>query len=110
MAAEENKKDPHNIERITARVFDSWSRHLRGRVHAAGGVPRSIAGSGSASAAAPQNSVTRTPGAHVRVTFARPDHPIAYGYPAHTHFFRQNYPLYSVPRAWLRIAYYLDPA
>jgi hypothetical protein len=78
---------------------------VRGVRSVAGGVPRSIAGGGSASAAAAQNSVTRTPGAHVRVTFARPDHPIAYGYPAHTHVFRQNYPLYSAPRAWLRMAY-----
>jgi zinc carboxypeptidase len=48
---------------------------------------------------------TRTPGAHLRVTFARPDHPIAYGYPARTHVFRQNFPLYDVPRSWLRMAY-----
>ena len=50
-------------------------------------------------------TATRTPGAHVRVTFARPDHPIAYGYPAHTHVFRQNFPLYDPPRRWLRMAY-----
>jgi len=30
--------------------------------------------------------------AHVRVSFARPDHPIAYGYSARTHVFRQNFP------------------
>ena len=28
MAAEENEKDPHGNERITVRVFDSWSRRL----------------------------------------------------------------------------------
>jgi hypothetical protein len=28
MAAEQDKKDPHSNERITVRVFDSWSRHL----------------------------------------------------------------------------------
>jgi hypothetical protein len=39
------------------------------------------------------------------VSFARPDHPIAYGYPAHTQVFRQNYALYSTPRRWLRMAY-----
>jgi hypothetical protein len=78
---------------------------VRGVRSVAGGVPRSVAGGGSASAAAAQNSVTRTPGAHVRVTFVRPDHPIAYGYPAHTYVFRQNYPLYSAPRSWLRMAY-----
>ena len=48
---------------------------------------------------------TRTPGAHLRVTFARPDHPIAYGYPARAHVFRQNFPLYDAPRRWLRMAY-----
>ena len=78
---------------------------VRGVRSVAGGVPRSIAGGGSASAAASQESITRTPGAQVRVTFARPDHPIAYGYPVHTHVFRQNFPLYSAPRAWLRMAY-----
>jgi hypothetical protein len=50
-------------------------------------------------------TATRTPGAHLRVTFARPDHPIAYGYPTHTHVFRQNFPLYDPPRRWLRMAY-----
>ena len=70
-----------------------------------GGVPRSVAGGGSASAAAAVGGTTRTPGAHVRVTFDQPDHPIAYGYPAHTWVFRQNFPLYNTPRRWLRMAY-----
>ena len=48
---------------------------------------------------------TRTPGAHVRVTFDQPEHPLAYGYPAQTYVFRQNFPLYDVPRRWLRMAY-----
>jgi hypothetical protein len=78
---------------------------VRGVRRVSGGVPRSTAGGGSASAAAAQQSFTLTPGAHVRATFARPEHPIAYGYPAHTHVFRQNFPLYSAPRAWLRMAY-----
>ena len=43
-------------------------------------------------------SLTRTPGSHVRVSFTQPDHPIAYGYPARTHVFRQNFPLYAAPR------------
>ena len=55
--------------------------------------------------AAAQQAATRTPGAHVRVTFDRADHPIAYGYPAHTYVFRQNFPLYDIPRHWLRMAY-----
>ena len=46
-----------------------------------------------------------TPGAHVRVSFARPDHPIAYGYAPRTWVFRQNFALYSIPRRWLRMAY-----
>ena len=70
-----------------------------------GGVPRSAAGGGGASSAAAQQAGTRTPGAHVRVTFDRPEHPIAYGYPQHTWVFRQNFPLYNMPRRWLRMAY-----
>jgi hypothetical protein len=70
-----------------------------------GGVPRSTAGGGGSSSAASQQAATRTPGAHVRVTFDRPDHPIAYGYPLHTWVFRQNFPLYNTPRRWLRMAY-----
>jgi len=70
-----------------------------------GGVPRSAAGGGGASSAAAQQAGTRTPGAHVRVTFDRPDHPIAYGYPTQTWVFRQNFPLYNTPRRWLRMAY-----
>ena len=78
---------------------------MRGVRREEGGVPRSTAGGGAAAAAASQAATTRTPGAHVRVSFARPDHPIAYGYPARTHVFRQNFPLYSIPRYWLRMAY-----
>jgi hypothetical protein len=70
-----------------------------------GGVPRSLAGGGNASSSAAQNASTRTPGAHVRVTFDRPDHPISYGYAARTYVFRQNFPLYDVPRRWMRMAY-----
>src|SRR5712675_90015 len=78
---------------------------VRGVRSVSGGVPRSTAGGGAASAAAAQDAFTRTPGSHVRVTFARPEHPIAYGYPTRTHVFRQNFQLYGVPRAWLRMAY-----
>jgi hypothetical protein len=77
----------------------------RGVRRDAGGVPRSTQGGGAAAAAASQSAVTKTPGAHLRVSFARPDHPIAYGYAAHTWVFRQNFPLYSTPRSWLRMAY-----
>jgi len=78
---------------------------VRGVRRVAGGVPRSTQGGGAASSAASQNAAARTPGAHVRVTFDRPDHPLAYGYPARTHVFRQNFPLYDPPRRWLRMAY-----
>jgi Zinc carboxypeptidase len=78
---------------------------VRGVRRTAGGVPRSSQGGGSEAAAAAQQAETRTPGAHVRVTFDRPDHPIAYGYPASTFVFRQNFPLYATPRRWLRMAY-----
>lgn len=78
---------------------------VRGVRRDSGGVPRSSTGGGVAAAAAAQESFTRTPGAHVRVSFAQPDHPIAYGYPQRTYVFRQNFPLYATPRRWLRMAY-----
>jgi hypothetical protein len=78
---------------------------VRGVRREAGGVPRSSQGGGVASAAAAQGAETRTPGAHVRVSFVRPEHPIAYGYAPRTWVFRQNFALYSTPRRWLRMAY-----
>jgi len=78
---------------------------VRGVRRSSGGVPRSTQGGGSDSAAAAQNAATRTPGAHVRVSFDRPHHPIAYGYPVNTWVFRQNFPLYDTPKKWLRMAY-----
>jgi zinc carboxypeptidase len=78
---------------------------VRGVRRVAGGVPRSTQGGGAASAAAAQQNAARTPGAHVRVTFLRPNHPLAYGYPERAHVFRQNFPLYDAPRRWLRMAY-----
>jgi hypothetical protein len=78
---------------------------VRGVRRSSGGVPRSTQGGGADSAAAAQQAATRTPGAHVRVTFDQPDHPLAYGYPAQTYVFRQNFPLYDAPRHWLRMAY-----
>ena len=54
---------------------------IRGVRRDSGGVPRSSQGGGAESSAASQLSVTRTPGSHVRATFDRPEHPIAYGYP-----------------------------
>jgi hypothetical protein len=78
---------------------------VRGVRRSSGGVPRSTQGGGAASSAAAQNAASRTPGAHVRVTFEQPDSPIAYGYPARSYVFRQNFPLYDAPRKWLRMAY-----
>jgi hypothetical protein len=78
---------------------------IRGVRRDSGGVPRSTQGGGVDAASASQQTATRTPGSHLRVTFDRPDHPIAYGYSPETHVFRQNFPLYSVPRRWLRMAY-----
>ena len=78
---------------------------VRGVRRDSGGVPRSSQGGGAAAASAAQAAETRTPGAHVRVTFVHPEHPIAYGYGAQTVVFRQNFPIYSLPRRWLRMAY-----
>jgi len=78
---------------------------VRGVRRSSGGVPRSTQGGGAASSAAAQNAATRTPGSHVRVTFDQPDSPLAYGYPTRTWVFRQNFPLYDLPRKWLRMAY-----
>ena len=78
---------------------------VRGVRRDSGGVPRSSQGGGVESAFAAQFAETRTPGAHVRVTFDKPEHPIAYGYSPRTYVFRQNFPLYATPREWLRMAY-----
>jgi hypothetical protein len=78
---------------------------VRGVRREAGGVPRSSQGGGADAASAAQQATTRTPGAHLRVSFARPDHPLAYGYAPRTWVFRQNFALYSTPRRWLRMAY-----
>jgi hypothetical protein len=78
---------------------------VRGVRRSSGGVPRSTQGGGADAAAAAQQAETRTPGAHVRVTFDQKDSPIAYGYPENTWVFRQNFPLYDTPRRWLRMAY-----
>ncbi|HEX6259688.1 MAG TPA: hypothetical protein VFZ51_03470, partial [Woeseiaceae bacterium] len=46
-----------------------------------------------------------TPGAELRATFARPRHPVAYGYGNETSVFRTNLPVYDMPRRWLTMAY-----
>lgn len=46
-----------------------------------------------------------TPGAELRATFKRPDHPVAYGYDGETAVFRTNLPVYDMPRRWLTMAY-----
>lgn len=77
---------------------------VRGVRRETGGVPRT-SGGGEASAAAAKGASAKSPGAHVRVSFARPEHPIAYGYAPRTWVFRQNFALYALPRHWLRMAY-----
>src|SRR5262249_31682183 len=81
-----------------------WAR-VRGRGGARAGGARPRRSDDSSAFSDSERGPTRTPGSHLRVTFARPDHPIAYGYPARAHVFRQNFPLYDAPRAWLRMAY-----
>ncbi len=78
---------------------------VRGVRRDLGGVPRNSQGAGGDAAAASSQAVTRTPGAHLKVNFMRPTHPIAYGYSTDSYVFRQNFPLYSVPRRWLTMAY-----
>ncbi|HUG52765.1 MAG TPA: M14 family zinc carboxypeptidase [Vicinamibacteria bacterium] len=46
-----------------------------------------------------------TPGSELRATFARPDHPVAYGYPKEASVFRTPLPVYDAPRRWHRMAY-----
>jgi hypothetical protein len=47
----------------------------------------------------------RTPGVELTAQFLIPDHPLAYGYGSTTSVFRADYPVYDVPRRWLRMAY-----
>ena len=44
-------------------------------------------------------------GAHVRVRFLHPEHPIAYGYPAVTYAFRSNFHIYDPPKRWTTMSY-----
>ncbi|HNP35053.1 MAG TPA: M14 family zinc carboxypeptidase [Woeseiaceae bacterium] len=46
-----------------------------------------------------------TPGSELRASFARPGHPIAYGYAPEIAVFRTNLPVYDLPRRWLTMAY-----
>jgi hypothetical protein len=46
-----------------------------------------------------------TPGVELAVSFLKPDHPLAYGYPKGTSVFRSNLPVYDLPRRWHRMAY-----
>jgi len=47
----------------------------------------------------------RTPGVELRTRFLIPDHPLGYGYGDTTSVFRFDYPVYDLPRRWLRMAY-----
>jgi len=52
-----------------------------------------------------QGTGIRTPGAELRTSFLKPDHALAYGYGDATSVFRVDYPVYDLPRRWLRMAY-----
>ena len=80
------------------RWHRSWS------AQSSGGVPRSTLAEDRLHRQ-PHRMRQPEPRSHVRVTFDQPDSPLAYGYPDRTWVFRQNFPLYDVPRKWLRMAY-----
>jgi hypothetical protein len=67
--------------------------------------PRGIPLPGDGTGERSQASRVSTPGSHLRATFARPDHPLAYGYPARLWVFRANFPVYEAPRRWLGMSY-----
>ncbi len=52
-----------------------------------------------------QGTGIRTPGVELRTHFRRPDHALAYGYGGGTSVFRTDFPVYDLPRRWLRMAY-----
>jgi hypothetical protein len=52
-----------------------------------------------------QGTGIRTPGVEIQARFAKPEHPLAYGYGSSTSVFRADLPVYDVPRRWLRMAY-----
>jgi len=52
-----------------------------------------------------QDTGISTPGAELRTSFLKPDHPIAYGYSETPSVFRFNYAVYDLPKHWLRMAY-----
>jgi len=78
---------------------------VRGVRRESGGVPRRLTGRRSGCRSC------RAAGEHSHARCAPPGFlcaagsPDRYGYPERTHVFRQNYPLYAVPRRWLRMAY-----
>jgi hypothetical protein len=47
----------------------------------------------------PAGGSVKTPGSELRVSFAQPEHPLRYGYPAVASAFRSNYTVYDVRRA-----------
>jgi hypothetical protein len=46
-----------------------------------------------------------TPGVELTTRFLRPEHPLSYGYGHTISVFRSNFPVYDLPRRWLRMAY-----
>jgi hypothetical protein len=52
-----------------------------------------------------QETGIRTPGVELKTRFLMPDHPLAFGYGDTPTVFRFDYPVYDLPRRWLRMAY-----
>jgi hypothetical protein len=52
-----------------------------------------------------QGTGIRTPGAELRTHFSKPHHALTYGYRDDPSVFRVDYPVYDLPRRWLRMAY-----
>jgi len=52
-----------------------------------------------------QGTGIRTPGVELKTSILKPEHPMAYGYRGATSVFRTDFPVYDLPRRWLRMAY-----
>jgi len=51
------------------------------------------------------STAIRTPGTELAAHFVKPESPLGYGYGGATSVFRADYPVYDLPRRWLRMAY-----
>ena len=87
-----------------ARISPLEGGIVRGVRRSSGGVPRSSQGGGADAAAASQESVTRTPGSHLRVISRGPIIRLPTATPAHL-CLPPEFPAVRPPRRWLRMAY-----